>query len=157
MRAAEGVIGKIGIVSPRSGAGLGAGGGREGGGSLDDGGKKWERLREDRNLRQRLVLHPHLRRAGRRGDGLGAERRGLEIDRRRQEFNKVSIRTATTMTSIDLKNPMRIIEGNDGGATVSCQRRAGRTGRTSTTSRPPRCTTSSPTTSSRTAFTPRSR
>ena len=56
----------------------------------DDGGETWERLTEDRNLRQRAWYYMHIyRRPDEPGDGLGAQRPGLQIDRRRQDLRPV--------------------------------------------------------------------
>ncbi len=79
-----------GPVAGAAGARLGAGGGR-GRGALPLGRRRGDLaagLRERRPAAAGLVLHAHLRRPPRPGDGLGPQPPVLEVDRRRQELHR---------------------------------------------------------------------
>ena len=67
----------------------------------DDGGETWERLSEDRNLRQRAWYYsPHLRRPAGRRDRLGAQRRDVAArSTAARPSSRCRPRTATTTTS----------------------------------------------------------
>ncbi len=87
----------------------------------DDGGKTWTRLSEDRNLRQRAWYYTHIF-----ADPQDAETvwvlnvEGWKSTDGGTTFGKVSIPHGDNHDLwIDPHNPQRMIEGNDGGATVT--------------------------------------
>ena len=118
-------LGKIGVaVSPAQPGRVWALVEAEDGGVFrsDDGGETWEqRQRRPQPAPARLVLHPHLRRPEGRRHGLGAERRDVAA-------RSTAARPSRTIPRphgdnhdlwIDPDDPQRMIEGNDGGASVS--------------------------------------
>ena len=120
----KGIIGKIGVVaSPAQRGRVWALVEAEEGGVFrsDNGGKTWERLSEDRNLRQRAWYYTHIF-----ADPVDAETVWvLNVEAWKstdggKTFNRVGIPHGDNHDLwIDPKNPLRIIEGNDGGAMVS--------------------------------------
>ncbi|MGH2487383.1 MAG: glycosyl hydrolase, partial [Ktedonobacterales bacterium] len=120
----EGVLGKIGVsvsgarpdrvwalVEAENGAVF----------RSDDGGDNWERLSEDRNLRQRAWYYHHIF-----ADPQDAETVWvLNVEAWKstdggKTFNTVSVPHGDNHDLwIDPRDPLRIIEGNDGGACVS--------------------------------------
>ncbi len=120
----KGTIGKIGVVaSPAQRGRVWAIVEAEEGGVFrsDDGGKTWTRLNEDRNLRQRAWYYTHIF-----ADPKDAETvwvlnvEGWKSTDGGKNFERVGIPHGDNHDLwIDPQNPQRIIEGNDGGATIS--------------------------------------
>lgn len=120
----KGVLGKIGIaVSPARAGRVWASVEADDGGLFrsDDGGKNWTRMTDDRRIRQRAWYYSHIYADPKNPDGIYI----LNV----QMFK--SIDGGKTLTNvrvphgdnhdlwIDPNDPMRMIEGNDGGASVT--------------------------------------
>ncbi len=120
----KGVLGKIGIaVSPAKSGRVWASVEADEGGLFrsDDGGKNWTRMTDDRRIRQRAWYYSHIYADPKNPDGVYI----LNV-----QFFK-SVDGGKTLTNIrvphgdnhdlwiDPNNPMRMIEGNDGGACVT--------------------------------------
>lgn len=120
----EGTIGKIGLAaSPAQRGRVWAQVEAEEGGLFrsDDGGKTWERLSEDRNLRQRAWYYTHVI-----ADPCDAETVwALNVECWKstdggKNFERVGVPHGDNHDLwIDPQNPLRMIEGNDGGAIVT--------------------------------------
>ncbi|MBI1803759.1 MAG: glycosyl hydrolase [Ignavibacteriae bacterium] len=120
----QGVKGKIGIaVSPAKPDRVWASVEAEEGGLFlsDDGGKTWSKMTDDRRIRQRAWYYSHVYADPKNSDGVYI----LNV----QFFKSADAgRTLTNISVphgdnhdfwIDPNNPQRMIEGNDGGATVT--------------------------------------
>ena len=157
----RGVLGRIGVaVSPADGRRVYALIEAEDGALFrsDDGGATWQRASEEPGLRGRPWYYMHVFADPTDVDTVWVADYSLwkSID-----GGKTFVEVATPHGDnhdlwIDPSNSRRMIEGNDGGACVTLQRRR-RRGRPSTTSRPRSSTTCARTTSSRTGSTARSR
>ncbi len=120
----KGILGKIGIaVSPAKSGRVYAVVEAEDGAVFrsDDGGEKWERLSEDRNLRQRAWYYHHVVADPQDPETVWV----LNVECWRsidggKTFTQVTVPHGDNHDLwIDPKDPKRMIEGNDGGATVS--------------------------------------